>query len=276
MANFLQIGMDGYINPSVLKHMGVALTAIAADMEKEYRYEPKDRTVCQGPTLAPPPVTPEAPSVLGMTVGVDQTLPPEVLQMTSETQTVTAVNVAPPAPPHVEAIDDDDSWADPPGGTPTAGDLDSAGFPWDARIHAGSKAKMKADGTWKLKPGVDKALVEQVRAEIGGTTIPHNPALAEAIRPDVPVPPPPAPTLTDAVAVSAELQAPPAPPEWSTPLNFAELIQEVTKRITAGSLTADQVNGAVALATGGQLTMCNQLAARQDLIPAVWAVLVPA
>jgi hypothetical protein len=72
--------------------------------------------------------------------------------------------------------------------------------------------------------------------------------------------------------VSAALQAPPAA---AGPTSFAELIKEVTSRITAGQMTPDQVNGAVSLVTNGQLTMCNQLAARQDLIPAVWSVLCP-
>lgn len=42
--------------------------------------------------------------------------------------------------------------------------LDSAGMPWDERIHASSRATV-ADGTWKLKRGVDPELVAQVRGE---------------------------------------------------------------------------------------------------------------
>lgn len=47
-----------------------------------------------------------------------------------------------------------------------AGDveLDSSGLPWDERIHSAGKSKI-GNGTWKLKRGVDKALVEQVQAE---------------------------------------------------------------------------------------------------------------
>jgi len=48
----------------------------------------------------------------------------------------------------------------PPSGEP----LDSAGFPWDKRIHSMGKTR-KNDDTWKLKKGVDKTLVEQVRYE---------------------------------------------------------------------------------------------------------------
>jgi len=52
----------------------------------------------------------------------------------------------------------------------TTGDVDAEGIPWDKRIHASSKTK-KADGTWKLRRGVDKDLVGKVKIELaGGTT----------------------------------------------------------------------------------------------------------
>jgi len=170
-------------------------------------------------------------------------------------------SVTPPPPPA-----DDPGWPDPPQPEQAATDhLDADDIPWDERIHAGTKTRLKASNTWKLKPGVDKALVEQVKAELKGIQA---------------VPAPPAPTPpADAAAVSAALGGPskPAPPAPAPtgPTTFAELIKEVTGRITAGQMTPDQVNGAVALVTNGQLTMCNQLAARQDLIPAVWGVLCP-
>lgn len=44
-------------------------------------------------------------------------------------------------------------------------ELDSAGLPWDARIHSSSKEKLVKDSTWKLKRGVDQNLVAQVQAE---------------------------------------------------------------------------------------------------------------
>ena len=50
-------------------------------------------------------------------------------------------------------------------------EIDSAGMPWDARIHASTKTKVNA-GTWKYRQKVDKALVAQVEAEhkSSGTT----------------------------------------------------------------------------------------------------------
>lgn len=45
-------------------------------------------------------------------------------------------------------------------------ELDSEGLPWDGRIHSSSKAKLAKDNTWKLKRGLDVALVEQVKGEL--------------------------------------------------------------------------------------------------------------
>lgn len=42
--------------------------------------------------------------------------------------------------------------------------LDSEGIKWDERIHSETKSQNK-DGTWRLRRGVDKALVDRVIAE---------------------------------------------------------------------------------------------------------------
>lgn len=46
-----------------------------------------------------------------------------------------------------------------------AGEVDSEGLPWDARIHASSKEK-KADGTWRTRRNLDKAVAAQIKAEL--------------------------------------------------------------------------------------------------------------
>lgn len=67
----------------------------------------------------------------------------------------------------------DPDWAMPSEeGTPQEQppqELDSAGFPWDARIHTEAKTKVKA-GTWKLRRKVDKDLVATVREETAKST----------------------------------------------------------------------------------------------------------
>ena len=57
----------------------------------------------------------------------------------------------------------------------TTPELDSAGLPWDERIHAGTK-RQNADGSWTLKKGVDKELVAQVIEELKGEPVTTTPA----------------------------------------------------------------------------------------------------
>lgn len=72
--------------------------------------------------------------------------------------------------------------------------LDSRGLPWDARIHAGTRAQ-NADGSWKALRGVDKALVPAVEAELrarsnGAVPAPDlPPAGTFAAAPPMPQPP---------------------------------------------------------------------------------------
>ena len=48
----------------------------------------------------------------------------------------------------------------------TSVDLDEEGLPWDVRIHSANKSKLARGNTWKLKRGVDSALVETVKQEL--------------------------------------------------------------------------------------------------------------
>lgn len=70
--------------------------------------------------------------------------------------------------------------------------LDAAGLPWDARIHASSKAKT-VDGYWRARRGVDESLVSQVEAELKGKSAIVE--TAPSAVPQVVTPPPPAPTV---------------------------------------------------------------------------------
>jgi hypothetical protein len=45
-------------------------------------------------------------------------------------------------------------------------ELDSAGLPWDARIHGKAKGKLAKTQEWKKIRGIDKNLVAQVEAEL--------------------------------------------------------------------------------------------------------------
>lgn len=123
-------------------------------------------------------------------------------------------NVLPFAPANVDD-EDDEAIADLPippttgaGSFAAAGiELDSAGLPWDHRIHASTKTKI-GNGTWKLKPRTEPALIEQVRAEYKqAAAIPSNmtpPPLPQAAAVE------PAPSQPAPLPASAPVVAPPA------------------------------------------------------------------
>lgn len=66
--------------------------------------------------------------------------------------------------------------------TPSNLELDVEGMPWDGRIHTSKKTKVSA-GTWKLKRGVDKTLVQQVRSEHNSTLQPITPIQPTTVAP---------------------------------------------------------------------------------------------
>jgi len=117
-------------------------------------------------------------------------------------------------------------------------DLDVHGMPWDIRIHARTKTKMK-DGSWKKLRGVGPLVVKTVEAQL--LTIQNIPA------------PPAVPP------------APEAPAEAVAP-GFSDLMTLVTKAITEGKLKRDQVT-AVLKPFG--IPSLPLIATRLDLIPAV-------
>ena len=161
--------------------------------------------------------------------------------------------------------------------------FDSAGLPWDARIHASTRTKLKADGRWKQKRGVDAAVVASVEAELravmaiplGGVqtaaaAVPPPPPAVAA----VPVPPVPPPS---AGAVPASAPVTTAPTTSGTagtaspsddPKTFPAFMQWLGPRLTSKALTHEKVLEAVK-AEG--LPSTEKLMARPDLIPLVLA-----
>jgi hypothetical protein len=71
----------------------------------------------------------------------------------------------------------------PPHGTSKEPELDTDGIPWDKRIHATSKAKLK-DGRWRRRRNLDDILFERVKQELLSTK-------PERSEPQAPPPPPP-------------------------------------------------------------------------------------
>lgn len=187
---------------------------------------------------------------------------------------------------------------------PASAELDSAGLPWDKRIHSSSRAKV-ADGTWRKLRGVDDALVASVEAELRAVqAIPaptlhhHAPLPADtpavvvltseqhaAAHAPATVPAPPAPTAALAemqaklAAAENPVPAPPAP-ATSAPLpvdldaagqpamTFADLMRHVTPMLVAGKLPQDKL---LAITAEFGLPHLAALGARPDLVEAVKA-----
>lgn len=118
-------------------------------------------------------------------------------------QVVAAIDNATAAAADSDDTDDTDDQ-------PSNGEgLDSAGLPWDKRIHSGAKTKIKKTGTWKPLRSVDSALVAQVEAELRQNMAPEIPAPAGK-EPEVPtagaprLPAQPEAPVAAAPAVNAE------------------------------------------------------------------------
>jgi len=110
----------------------------------------------------------------------------------------------------METFDPETETISPIPSVMTTAELDSAGRPWDARIHTIKKTQT-ANGQWKIKRGTDKDLVASVLADYDITPIP---APVEQLTDTIPAPveqltdtiPPITPPITPE-SVQAKLQA---------------------------------------------------------------------
>lgn len=178
---------------------------------------------------------------------------------------------APPAPTPAAAV------VPPPPApfSPTlaAPALDSAGMPWDGRIHSSSKAFL-ADGTWRQRRNTDPAVVAAVTAELrAAMAAPAAPAVAFEEK-HIPVPPDvvsPAdafftpPTLAVPVAPAPAAVAPPPPPA-DTPMSFPAFMKAITAARTPPATV-------LAACTAVGVPNIPALMSRPDLIPQVAATL---
>jgi hypothetical protein len=143
-----------------------------------------------------------------------------------------------------------------PAVAPTGVTLDTAGLPWDARIHTGSRA-MNADGSWRRKRGVDEATIATVEGELKALmSVPVEPA--SNVLPFTPAPPPP-----PAEPVAVAVPAPPPPPPTDP---FIGLIERISSLVGAKAITMEQAQAAIVTAGGVSLPL---MVSRPDLIPQV-------
>nr|MBA4203225.1 hypothetical protein [Ralstonia sp.] len=151
---------------------------------------------------------------------------------------------------------------------PNAGvELDSAGLPWDGRIHASTKTKNKTDGTWRAKRDLDLALKAGVEAELR-QVLALNASAAPVAAPAAAPAAPPAMT-----PVAVPIAAPAAPAAVAPVASFGDLMERLTPLMMTGQVKTDQVSQV--LAAHG-LSGIGQLALAPNLVPVVAAELLGA
>jgi len=132
-------------------------------------------------------------------------------------------------------------------------ELDTQGMPWDVRIHARTKTKMK-DGSWKKLRGIGPDVVKRVEGEL------------KAVQ-NIPAPPPSVAVPVAPVTATAVI---PAAPAVAAVPGFTDLMALVTKSITEGTLKRDQV---VEVLKPFGIPSLPLVSTRLDLIPAIMLAL---
>lgn len=151
---------------------------------------------------------------------------------------------------------------------PGALELDSKGLPWDARIHASTKARNK-DNSWKMKRGVADVTVTQIESELRHLmAIPspqhaliaaQPPMAASSVKTTVASPaavipsPPPAP-----IQVTAQMQS-----------DYVAFIGTTSIAIQTGKLTEQELLQCLASVGISSLPL---LGTRLDLLPSLAGV----
>lgn len=175
-------------------------------------------------------------------------------------------------------------------------ELDKNGLPWDERIHAGTKTKLKS-GEWKAKKQVDPALVAQVEAELRARVAAGNAPAGVAAVPTAPIaaipaianpatPPasdpaavfggaapgvPPAPAIPTAPPVAPLAPAATVAPSASAdPTTFEQLMPRITAAVTAGIMPPTAVGAACAAHGVASVVTLQQ---SPQFVPLVWATL---
>lgn len=201
----------------------------------------------------------------------------------------------PPLIPSAPIVTAASVTAPPSSPSPLPAEYDSAGIPWDARIHQSAKGKKK-DLTWKLQKGIDPLIVQGVISELSANgklkqadafpaapQAPSAPSNATAAFASngigrAPLPagaeaPPfiPSPPQAPSPPVAPSPPAPPAPPSDAQPgSEFRTLVGRFAAATKAGHLTPAGVNALCAANGAPNIMALNSMV---HLIPAVSAAL---
>lgn len=149
--------------------------------------------------------------------------------------------------------------------------LDTAGIPWDARIHAGTKTTNK-DGTWSRRRNTPDATYDAVMAELKGAAPVQEANASEAFSDPTPSEALVAPVTAgpSTVASPSSTVVPPPPPTTAGPVTFPQLMVKITKAQTAGTIDKATVDGF--LATFGLDKISGLASAGADTVQAVNAM----
>lgn len=181
--------------------------------------------------------------------------------------------VAPPAPATTAPITTTLGPASLGAGAASV-ELDKNGLPWDERIHAGTKTKLKG-GEWKAKKNVEAALVVQVEAELRARMA-ATPAAVPAVDPaavfGAAAPGvPPAPVIPTAPPVAPLAPAATVAPSVSAdPATFEQLMPRITAAVTAGIMPPTAVGAACAAHGVASVVTLQQ---SPQFVPLIWATL---
>jgi hypothetical protein len=189
--------------------------------------------------------------------------PNTVFSTTADLATFGATVNIPPPPPAPPALPLSAAFGPGPQlvPAPPASALDSAGFPWDNRIHSSSHSQ-NSNGTWRALRGVLPQVVAEVEAELRQK---HG-IMSKA---DKQAPPPPAAPVP--IAASVVQNAPPTGPIVSaavppSDITFPAFVAKLSAAIQNNKLTEAEFTQTCAFAGVGNLTLLGQ---RLDLLPEV-------
>lgn len=174
------------------------------------------------------------------------------------------------------ATDDDDGA---PATDVDPGQRDKNGLPWDERIHASTKA-MNADGTWRNRRNLDKAILASVTAELEKANTARTMEAATGLVPPPPPPagatppPPPPPASAPAATAPAPSPVPVVPGASSTApaVSFPAIMIKITAAQRENKITPEAVKN-LQRSLGMKGESIAELNANPDLLPAFAALL---
>lgn len=154
--------------------------------------------------------------------------------------------------------------------TASPNEYDSAGLPWDGRVHSDTMKK-NADGTWRFRRNLDESVKAAVMAELlaakNAPAVPPSPvSIVAPPPPTTSVAPPPPPAVPMPPATNVGVPNAVNGGVVQTVTSFRDLMTKVNVALAGGKLTQPQLAEACKAAGVDSVTA---LAAQAMLVPSV-------